>query len=70
MKHLAILGAGPGGYVAAIRAAIRPNTPPDAPFITPRLNVSFKWRTGRPEVVNRKDIPQDAAKSGKPNTFG
>jgi hypothetical protein len=36
------------------------NTPPNSLFITPRLNVSFKWRTGRPEVVNRKDIPQDA----------
>jgi hypothetical protein len=36
------------------------NTPPDALFLTPRLNQSFKWRTGRPEVVNRKDIPQDA----------
>lgn len=39
---------------------IASNTPPDALFLTPRLNVSFKWRTGRPEVVNRKDIPQDA----------
>ena len=37
------------------------HTPPDALFVTPRLNCSFKWRTGRPEVVNRKDIPQDAA---------
>jgi hypothetical protein len=36
-------------------------TPADAVFLTPRLNVSFKWRTGRAEVVNRKDIPQDAA---------
>lgn len=36
------------------------NTPPNSLFITPRLNLSFKWRTGRPEVVNRKDIPQDA----------
>lgn len=35
-------------------------TPPDALFLTPRLNQSFKWRTGRPEVVSRKDIPQDA----------
>jgi hypothetical protein len=40
---------------------IAKNTPPDARFLTPRLNLSFKWRTGRPEVVNRKDIPQDAA---------
>jgi hypothetical protein len=36
------------------------NTPPDALFLTPRLNLSFKWRTGRPEVANRKDIPQNA----------
>jgi hypothetical protein len=36
------------------------NTPTDARFLTPRLNLSFKWRTGRPEVVTRKDIPQDA----------
>jgi hypothetical protein len=39
---------------------IKTNTPTDALFLTPRLNQSFKWRTGRPEVVNRKDIPQDA----------
>jgi uncharacterized protein DUF6798 len=39
---------------------IAANTPPDALFVTPRLNQSFKWRAGRPEVVNRKDIPQDA----------
>jgi hypothetical protein len=36
------------------------NTPADAVFLTPRLNHSFKWRAGRPEVVNRKDVPQDA----------
>jgi len=36
------------------------NTPPDALFLTPRLNLTFKWRAGRPEVVNRKDLPQDA----------
>jgi hypothetical protein len=36
------------------------NTPQGALFLTPRLNVSFKWRAGRPEVVNRKDVPQDA----------
>lgn len=39
---------------------IRDHTPPDATFLTPRLANSFKWRTGRPEVVTRKDIPQDA----------
>jgi hypothetical protein len=36
------------------------NTPPDALFLTPRLNLTFKWRAGRPEVVNRKDLPQNA----------
>jgi len=39
---------------------VKNNTPPDATFLTPRWNHSFKWRTGRPEVVTRKDIPQDA----------
>jgi hypothetical protein len=34
-------------------------TPAESLFLTPRLNHSFKWRTGRPEVVSRKDIPQD-----------
>ncbi|MCI0334477.1 MAG: hypothetical protein L0228_14765 [Planctomycetes bacterium] len=36
------------------------NTPQGARFLTPRLNVTFKWRAGRPEVANRKDLPQDA----------
>ena len=35
--------------------------PPDACFLTPRMNQTFKWYTGRPEVVNWKEIPQDAA---------
>jgi hypothetical protein len=39
---------------------IAENTSAHSLFLTPRLNQSFKWRTGRPEVVNRKDIPQDA----------
>jgi hypothetical protein len=39
---------------------IAQNTPPDALFLTPRRNVSFKWRAERPEVVTYKDIPQDA----------
>ncbi len=29
-------------------------------FLTPRMNQTFKWRTGRAEVVTHKDIPQDA----------
>jgi hypothetical protein len=36
------------------------NTPAEAMFLTPRLNLTFKWRAGRPEVANRKDVPQDA----------
>jgi hypothetical protein len=39
---------------------IADNTPRDAVFLTPRRAVSFKWRTSRAEVANRKDIPQDA----------
>ncbi len=34
--------------------------PGDACFLTPRKNHTFKWHTGRREVVTRKDIPQDA----------
>ncbi len=37
------------------------NTPPEARFLTPRMSQSFKWYAERPEVVTRKDIPQDAA---------
>ncbi len=40
---------------------ITENTPEDAVFLTPRLSTSFKWRTGRSEVVTMKDIPQDAS---------
>lgn len=36
-------------------------TPPDTIFIVPRLAQTFRWYSGRSEVVNRKDIPQDAA---------
>ncbi len=38
----------------------RTNTPPDAVFLTPRLAQTFRWYAQRAEVVNRKDIPQDA----------
>ncbi len=34
--------------------------PSDARFLTPRENSTFTWRTGRPQVVTRKDFPQDA----------
>jgi hypothetical protein len=30
-------------------------------FLTPRNQQTFKWDAGRPEVVNGKDFPQDAA---------
>jgi hypothetical protein len=36
-------------------------TPPEAVFLTPRLAQTFRWYAGRAEVVNRKDLPQDAA---------
>ena len=35
--------------------------PDDAVFLTPRLSRTFKWYANRAEVVNWKDIPQDAA---------
>ncbi|MEX0677604.1 MAG: DUF6798 domain-containing protein [Pirellulales bacterium] len=35
-------------------------TEPDALFLVPRLSQSFRWRSGRAEVVTRKDLPQDA----------
>ncbi len=34
---------------------------PEARFLTPRMNQTFKWYARRAEVVNRKDVPQDAA---------
>jgi hypothetical protein len=37
------------------------NTPPDAIFLTPRGQQTFKWYAGRAEVVSWKDVPQDAA---------
>jgi hypothetical protein len=40
---------------------IAEHTPPDAVFITPREQQTFKWYAGRAEVVNFKDVPQDAA---------
>lgn len=39
---------------------IAENTPHDARFLTPRSNGSFKWYTGRSEIVTWKEIPQDA----------
>lgn len=37
------------------------NTPPEAIFVTPRMASTFRWYTGRAEVANKKDVPQDAA---------
>jgi len=34
--------------------------PPNARFLTPILAQTFKWYTGRSEVANWKDVPQDA----------
>ena len=39
---------------------IAANTPPNAIFITPHQQQTFKWYAGRSEVVCWKDIPQDA----------
>lgn len=45
------------------RAACRwaaESTDPGASFLTPRHQQTFKWYAGRCEVVNWKDVPQDA----------
>ncbi|MDC0934674.1 hypothetical protein OAS39_00200 [Pirellulales bacterium] len=39
---------------------VRQNAPPDALFLVPWKGQSFKWYAHRADVVNRKDIPQDA----------
>jgi len=39
---------------------ISEETDPDARFLTPRGQQTFKWYTGRSEIVAWKDIPQDA----------
>ncbi len=38
---------------------IAEHTPEGARFLTPRMSHTFKWRTGRIEVVTYKDFPQD-----------
>ncbi len=40
---------------------VRASSDPDAVFLTPRHQQTFKWYAGRAEVVNWKDVPQDAA---------
>ena len=42
-------------------AWIERETPADARFLTPRRQQTFKWYAQRSEVVNWKDVPQDAA---------
>jgi hypothetical protein len=42
-------------------AWIRQHTATNARFLTPRAAHTFKWRSGRAEVVTQKDIPQNAA---------
>lgn len=44
----------------AVCEFIRYETPEKAIFLTPRHQQSFKWYAHRAEVVNWKDIPQDA----------
>lgn len=39
---------------------IKEHTPEDAIVLTPRRQQTFKWHAHRAEVVNWKDIPQDA----------
>jgi hypothetical protein len=39
---------------------IEANTEPDARFLTPRMQQTFKWYASRGEVATWKDIPQDA----------
>ena len=39
---------------------IKENTPAESLFITPHQQQTFKWYAQRAEVVNWKDIPQDA----------
>jgi len=40
---------------------IAASTPQDARFLTPRMELTFKWYAGRSEVATWKDVPQDAA---------
>jgi len=40
---------------------IAEHTPPDACFITPKMQQTFKWYAERSEVCCWKDVPQDAA---------
>jgi hypothetical protein len=43
-----------------LSAWVSDHTQPTDLFLTPRNQQTFKWHANRPEVVNGKDIPQDA----------
>ncbi|MEM1226185.1 MAG: DUF6798 domain-containing protein [Planctomycetota bacterium] len=45
----------------AVCRFIRASTSPDEVLLTPRHQQTFKWYAHRAEVVNWKDVPQDAA---------
>lgn len=45
----------------AVCQFIREKTEPEALWLTPRNQQTFKWHTGRAEVAAWKDMPQDAA---------
>ena len=45
----------------AVCSWCRTHTPPDAVFLTPRGQQTFKWYAHRSEVVSWKDVPQDSA---------
>ncbi len=51
--------ADPAAWLTAC-AWIREHAPPDAMCLVPRHAQSFKWYAERADVVNWKDIPQDA----------
>jgi hypothetical protein len=44
---------------------VRLSSPPEATFLTPRHQQTFKWYAERAEVVNGKDVPQDAEALGE-----
>ncbi len=47
-------------YWRDICRAAKETTPRDARFLTPRMGQTFHWYAERADVVNWKDIPQDA----------
>jgi hypothetical protein len=47
-------------YAACKWVADSGKIPPGARFLAPRLAQTFKWYSGHSDVVNWKDVPQDA----------